>query len=154
MPLAIRAIDFVGYNQRGQVVLLAEAKSQLGTTDQWAAQLRRNILAHGSLPPAPFFLIATPDRVYIWKQKESDMEAASPDLVLEARHALGPYFAKLGRPISQLGREAFQHMVHWWLNDLALSTGEMANEDSSLRWLAESGFLDCIRTARIEHQTE
>ena len=43
-------IDLIAYDPTGKVVLLAEAKSRQGTSEAWAAKLRRNMLAHGVLP--------------------------------------------------------------------------------------------------------
>src|SRR5882757_3760379 len=106
MPIETRAIDFVGYDHRGQVVLLAEPKSRLGTSEEWAAQLRRNILEHDALPETPFFLIATPDRIYIWKQRGLDVVEAPPDITINALIALASYFEKLGRPVAEISPES------------------------------------------------
>jgi hypothetical protein len=69
MNLHNTPIDFIAYDADGQIVLLAEAKSRLGTSGTWASKLRRNMLAHGLLPKSRFFLIATPERMYGWKQE-------------------------------------------------------------------------------------
>jgi hypothetical protein len=37
------SIDFIAYRPDGKVVLLAEAKSRRGTSESWAAKLRRNM---------------------------------------------------------------------------------------------------------------
>ncbi len=151
MRLETRAIDFVGYNKRGEIVLLAEAKSRMGTTDSWASQLRRNILAHGELPQARFFLIATPDRIYIWKHEGPDDAGKPPSAVVDSQIALASYFENLDWPVSQIGPEGFELLVLSWLTDLARSSSSAAAGDPALRWLAESGFLDAIQGARIEH---
>src|SRR5882757_9026868 len=152
MPIETRAIDFVGYDHRGQVVLLAEPKSRLGTSEEWAAQLRRNILEQDALPETPFFLIATPDRIYIWKQRGLDVVEGPPDIIINARIALASYFEKLGRPVAEISPESFEFVVLWWLDDLASSSIAVDRQDASIRLLAESGLLDSIRNARIEHQ--
>ena len=127
MRLETRAIDFVGYNKRGEIVLLAEAKSRAGTPDTWASQLRRNILAHGELPQARFFLIATPDRIYIWKQEGPDDAEAPPSAIVDAQVALGSYFENLGRAGSQMGPQEFEFLIQSWLTDLAGSSSEDAS---------------------------
>lgn len=66
MPSQQSAIDFVVYDREGRVVLLAEAKNRRGTSGHWAAGLRKNMLSHGVLPWAKYFLIATPERMYLW----------------------------------------------------------------------------------------
>lgn len=48
-------IDFVAYNRDGTVLLLAQTKSRLGTSDEWAAEFRRNMLEHGVLTEVAIF---------------------------------------------------------------------------------------------------
>jgi len=70
MPSQQIAIDFVAYDREGRVVLLAEAKNRRGTSEQWAAGLRRNMLAHGVLPRTEYFLIVTPERMEaVWGER-------------------------------------------------------------------------------------
>ena len=70
LPSPTREIDFVAYDQLGQPVLLAKAKNTHKTSDPWAARFRSNLPGHGTLPRAPFFLIATPDYMYFWRQED------------------------------------------------------------------------------------
>ena len=152
MLVETRAVDFIGYDPRGQAVLLAEANSRPGASGKWASQLRRNILAHGVLPQAPFFLIATPDRIFLWNHDGLGGAETPPDCVVNAREVFAPYFEKLGRPASQVSPEGFEFVVLWWLDDLSGSRLPMAREAPPMPWLTESGLLDSIRNARIEHQ--
>jgi len=39
--------DLALYDRNGQLTAVAEVKNKLGTSREWATQLRRNILAHG-----------------------------------------------------------------------------------------------------------
>ncbi len=39
--------DLTLYNRDGQLIAVAEVKNKQGTSREWAAKLRRNILAHG-----------------------------------------------------------------------------------------------------------
>ncbi len=57
--------DLAVYDSQHQLVLVVEVKSIAGASPEWAARLRRNILAHGTFPNAPFFLVALPDRFYL-----------------------------------------------------------------------------------------
>src|SRR2546421_180080 len=97
MPVQNTAIDFIAYNADGTVLLLAEAKSRHGTSEAWAAKLRPNMLAHGVLPRAKYFLIATPERMYGWKQENLSVDEVPPQFIIDAQKALTPYFAKLGQ---------------------------------------------------------
>src|SRR5215216_3652568 len=79
MPLHHTGIDFVAYDPEGRVLLLAEAKSRHGTSESWAARLRRNMLSHGMLPWSKYFLIATPERIYLWKQPQPNATEVPPE---------------------------------------------------------------------------
>lgn len=48
--------DLAVENRNGQLTLVVEVKCKTHTSPQWAAQLRRNIFAHGTFPKAPYFL--------------------------------------------------------------------------------------------------
>ncbi len=151
-------IDFIAYNPDGTVVLLAEAKSRHGTSEAWAAKLRRNMLSHGVLPPAEYFLIATPERMYGWKQEnlsvgEIPTQFTPPQFTIDARKALAPYFAKLDCDPKNIGPKAFELLILSWLNEIARSAEYRAQLDASLRSLSESGLLSSLSRAQIEMNT-
>lgn len=143
-------IDFIAYNREGKVVLLAEAKSRHGTSDTWAAKLRRNMLAHGILPNSQYFLIATPERIYGWRQENLPPIEIPPQFTVDAQKALAPYFSKLGQSPAEISPAAFELLVLTWLTDVARSSGDQAERDPSLRSLSESGLLSSLQHAEIE----
>lgn len=49
--------DLETYDRDNQLVLVVEVKSILDKPPGWAARLRRNILAHGTFPNAPYLLM-------------------------------------------------------------------------------------------------
>ncbi|MBV9158560.1 MAG: hypothetical protein JO097_20040 [Acidobacteriaceae bacterium] len=149
MPPRITPIDFVAYDRDGKVVLLAEAKSRHGTSDSWAAKLRRNMLAHGVLPKSQYFLIATPERIYGWRQENLLPVEVPPQFTVDAQKALAPYFSKLGQNPAQISPAAFELLVLTWLTDIARS-GDQPHHDPSLRSLSESGLLSSLQQAEIE----
>lgn len=53
------------YDRDNQLVLLVEVKSKLGAPPEWAARLRRHLLAHGTCPNAQYFPMVFPDRFYL-----------------------------------------------------------------------------------------
>jgi len=103
MPLPTREVDLVAYDQLGQPILLAEVKSTHGTSNEWAARFRSNLLAHGTLPPAPFFLIATPDHMYFWRQQDPTSEEEPPQFTMDATHELKPYFDRFKQTPEKTG---------------------------------------------------
>ena len=87
--------DLVLYNRDGKLIAVAEVKTKFGTSREWAAQLRRNVLAHGGYRNADFFLLVTPDKLYVWKDAGVEPTAVLPNYVIDARPLLKPYFKLL-----------------------------------------------------------
>ena len=145
-------IDLVAYDPSGRVVLLAEAKSRGGTSALWASGLRRNMLAHGALPPTKYFLIATPERIYLWQHDAASYSEAAPDFIIDATEELKPYFEKFHQRPSEIGPEEFELLVSSWLTNIAWSGEERRKENSSRGWLIESGLAESLREARVEMQ--
>ena len=155
MPVRHSNIDFIAYDRDGRVLLLAEAKSRHGTSESWAAGLRRNMLSHGLLPDSKYFLIATPENLYLWRHEKSDSTTAPPEVTVDAKKVLEPYFQKLQQEPSKIGPEAFEHLVLAWLKDIAKSDPvaldrHTIQKDVSSQWLAELS--RSLREADIELQ--
>jgi hypothetical protein len=152
MPSPNSNIDFIVYDKEGQIILLAEAKSRRGTSEHWAARLRKNMLSHGTLPWAQYFLIATPERMYLWrqepKQEHADPAEIPPEFTIDAAKEFRPYFQKLHLEPSDMGPEAFELLVLTWLTDIAWS-GENGHKQESSSPLP-SEFTGSLQRARIE----
>jgi hypothetical protein len=149
MPIQDKGIDFIAYDNVGRVILLGEVKSRVGTSGEWAARFRRNMLAHGVLPKAPFFLIATPERMYFWKQDHSGPAEEPPGFTVDATKEFKPYLEKM-RTRQAVGEQALELMVFSWLKDIARTGDERVKHDPSMKWLADSGLIDSLENARIE----
>jgi hypothetical protein len=150
MPFAIRDIDLIAYDERGQALLLVLVKGRHDTSAVWAAKYRRNLLSHDTLPAAPFFLIATPERMYFWRQQNQGAEEELPQFTLDPTNELKPYFERTGIAPETVGGEPWELIVYFWLIDIAENGQSRAREDPSLRWLSESGLLEALRKGRIE----
>lgn len=138
MPQWDRAV----YSQDGQLVLAVEVKAILGTSPTWAAQLRRNILAHGIYPNAPFFLMVFPDRFYLWEEVEPSLEPVEPTAVIDAGPILQPYFDNAGISADEISGASLEFIVTTWLNDMIHTPPDRL--DSSDRWLVDSGLFEAI----------
>jgi hypothetical protein len=105
------------------------------------------MLAHGLLPLAKYFLIATPERLYLWNQEHPDQADAAPEYSIDAAKELLPWFRRLSLEPSDIGPEAFELLVHAWLNGIARS-GEGTGQNVAAPWLAE--LTGSLQQARIE----
>jgi hypothetical protein len=139
-------IDLALYERQGRLVGLVEVKNKLGTTIEWARQTRRNLLAHRDLPEADYFLIVTPDRLYIWRRSASDPTAAEPDHVIDAREVFGRYFRDARLEPEAMSGFSFEMVVGSWLSDLARSDVELSRD------LRDSGLAAAIREGHIEYE--
>ena len=63
-----RLADIAVFSRDYRITLVVEVKGQKHATDEWAAKLRRNLLAHDMIPPSQYFLLALPDHFYLWKE--------------------------------------------------------------------------------------
>jgi hypothetical protein len=149
MPVKDKGVDVIAYDQSGRVVLLAEAKSRVGTSAEWAARFRRNMLSHGILPRALFFMIATPERLYFWKQDHPGESDEPPEFTIDATREFEPYFDKLEKTSRTVSEQALEVFVLSWLTDIARTGDARSRNDPSMRWLSESGLIDSLEKARI-----
>ena len=82
--------DLALYDRSGRLAAVAEVKSRFGTSREWAAQTRRNILAHGAPSDADFFLLVTPDRLYLWKDAGTDPIGVPPTFEADTQPEFAP----------------------------------------------------------------
>jgi hypothetical protein len=144
--------DLVLYDRNGQLTAIVEVKNKLGTSREWAAQLRRNILAHGEYYCADFFLLVTPDRLYLWKNAGTTPVLVSPMYEVDTQPIFAPYFKSAGIDPRHASGHAFELVVTAWLGDLVRSGERPEKLTNGQRWLVESGFLTAVRDGRIEYE--
>lgn len=147
MRRADRGIDFVVRSPDNRALLVVEAKNRLNTSADWAAKLRRNLAAQGALPDAPYFLLALPDRFYLWTQQSASLQAVPADYVFEAETVLRPYLDSLKSPLHDLSPASFELLVRLWLEDLVRD-----GDQEHPRWLHSSGLEEQLRDAVVTSQ--
>lgn len=141
--------DLVVYDQEGWKILVVEVKGKLNTSRDWAAQWRRNMLAHGGMEHVGFVLLVTPDNLYMWKDAGAEPVAVPPTYVIDAKAVLKPYFDSARVDPASISGAAFELLVGAWLADLVHSD---AMPEQMPEPLAESGLLEAIRHGRVEYE--
>ncbi len=131
--------DLLVDNSEGQPTLIVEVKGKINTSSQWAAQLRRNILAHGILPKAPYFLLAFPDIFYLWTDSEVDLNEREPNYIIDARSILEPYLKKSGVTVDRIRDQSLVLIVASWLGEIIHSDKLPTDLNESQTWLIDSG---------------
>ncbi len=145
--------DLALYDHSGRLTAVAEIKNKLGTSLEWAAQTRRNILAHGGPSNADYFLLVTPDRLYLWKGAGTDSaQVVPPTFEADTRQEFAPYFQSADVDPRQISGHAFELLVAAWLGDITRSTGTADRLFDDQSWLAKSGFRAAMRDGRIEYE--
>ena len=149
--MALRA-DLSLYDANGRLTALAEVKNRTGTSGQWAAKTRRNLLAHGYGWGTGFFLLVTPDRLYAWKDAGDDPVEVPPMYESDIATTFATYLNDAGLPPGQVSGPAFELVVAAWLGDLMRSSAAAENADQT--WLDESGFREAVKNGHVELEAE
>lgn len=144
--------DLALYDRAGRLIAIVEVKNKQGTSPEWATKFRRNLLVHGGYPQANFFLLVTPDLLYIWKNPDTAPPLVQPTYELDAQPLFAPYFERAGISPSDINGQAFELVIAAWLGDLVRSEEQREALTEGLRVLAESGFLTAVRDGRIEYE--
>ena len=146
--------DLVINNRHGQPTLIVEVKGKIGTSPKWVAQLRRNILAHGIAPSTPYFLIAFPDKFYLWKNNaESNfIEEKEPDYIIDASSILQPYFQNISIQGDRIRESSLEMIIVSWLNEIMYSQEVIEELKESQSWLIDSGLYASLVGGKIVHE--
>lgn len=114
------AWDLAAYNREQRLLLLVEVKVKLGVSKDWAQQWWQTLFAEHDYPEAPYFLLAFPDRFFLWKKAvvvDSSEEKWS-FYQIEALPILKPYFEAVALHPESLSASSFELLIGSWLNRL------------------------------------
>lgn len=140
--------DIIVYDRSEHPVLVVEVKRKLGATPEWAADLRRNMLAHRRLPDARFFLVVVPDRMFLWGP--SCAPSSSPIVDVPAESALAPYFRTSGIRPATATEWGLEQVTSTWLRDL--TTGQTLGDEPAASWLDTSGLRRALRGGSVRNE--
>lgn len=141
--------DLVAYDSNGQIALIVEVKGRTETSRSWAARMRRNVLAHGLIPPSRFLLLALPDRFYLWKDAGNTPELVEPTYEIDAATFLKPYYDKAQISPEDLSRQSFELIVTSWLNEIIRFGISTDVPEEQQRILEESGLLEALKGGSV-----
>lgn len=141
--------DIVVYSPDHNLLLVVEIKGTPKSDECWAAKLRRNLVAHGAIPSAPYFLLVVSDHLYLWKNEISS-EAVLPSYSADTKTVLNKYLPRWKNTsehgtVSERGLEL---AVRSWLSELT-TRDDLASVDESNAWLQGSGLQEKIRAGEV-----
>lgn len=134
--------DILAFDKNGQLALVAEVKNKLGTSSEWAAKLRRNMFAHGSVPNAPFFLLALPDSFYLWENTGRTLEVVEPTQQVDPQPFLQPLSGSTDAAYRNLTEQSFELVVTSWLNQVLQAQRPEEFLEGNQGWLLSSGLFE------------
>jgi len=109
--------DIAAYGPNGGLVAVFQNRLRRGTDKQWAAEFRANLFAHVGPPDGRFFVIVTPDKLYLWL--EGTPHDALPSFEVDARPIFERYYSRIGATVETVGSLEFDSIIMWWLGDVA-----------------------------------
>lgn len=141
--------DILVYDRNGQVVVIIEAKSKFNTTKEWAAQMRRNMLAHNLLPSAPYFILALPDVFYFWEETSLRFDTVNPTLQINPKPFLEPLANIINVSLNSVSGQRFELIIATWLNNVLTSNREDLLRNNQ-KWIVETGLFEKIAGGYIK----
>lgn len=138
--------DVSVYSRNGELQLVVEVKNRPDANERWVRQLRRNLITHGFIPRSTYFMLALPDKLYLWKEK-SALPDSAPDFQASTPDVLRPYLGAWG--LDELTEASFELLVKAWLGTLVHSRLIPGAVPPELRWVVDSGRYDVIRGGAI-----
>jgi hypothetical protein len=144
--------DLSVVNRDGKLVLAIEVKSKINASPEWAAKLRRNMLAHEILPNALYFLMVLPDKFYLWTSSATYISEREPDYTIDARPILDPYFERAGVTADRISGQSLEIIIASWLEEILHLEKPPKNLDASQLWLIESGLYDALAGGQFQYE--
>lgn len=139
-------VDLAVYDRYQRLVLVVEVKKRSKVSEKWAAQTRRNLVDNGYYPTSLYFLLATPEKFFLWKPSPNSYEESLPDFSEDAERYLKPHLNELGFRLSDIDEYVFEQVVAQWLKYDVMYP---VNKVSKSNWLSESGLSEKIFHGKI-----
>lgn len=141
--------DFILFRPDRRLVAAVQANGQFNTSAQWAAEFRRNLLMGGRIPPLEYFLIVTPDSIYLWKDSDVEPVVRLPDAVIPAAPHFGRYLDRTRVRLDAVETSIFKMIVEFWLSDLGYPVSKAA-EIALANGFEGIGLIEAVRGGKME----
>ncbi len=146
--------DLAVYNSEGELKIIVEIKGRHGTNTEWATHTRRNMAAHGNLSNVDYFIIATQDRLYVWKKSGNKPDLVPPTYEGDLRSELERYFeVSLLEDDNNVSEYALELLIATWLNEISQPTLVADKYRDAQNWISKSGLMNAVENGRVEFET-
>lgn len=143
--------DFLIKNNQDQPILGVEVKTKMNTSSDWVIKFRHNILMDSYVQKIPFFLMAFPDRFYLWTEPGIYSNQSEPTYIIDALPVLKPYFERAGIMPEKIRGDSFELLVGSWLSDMINSEQLPEEFNESQYWLIDSGLYVAISGGDLKY---
>ncbi|HYI11046.1 MAG TPA: hypothetical protein VEK57_18455 [Thermoanaerobaculia bacterium] len=108
--------DVVVYDEIGQLLVFAEVRGQAETTEQWAAEVRREVLASAKKFVPRYFLVIARDFTYFWLTAVP--VDVLPDTKIATDDLFRTYFRSVDSTAGSINYSSMDLLVGIWLQEL------------------------------------
>jgi hypothetical protein len=123
--------------------LIVRVKGGGQSSADLAARFRYSLVEHELIPKTEYFLLAFPDYLYLWKEKNI-LETVPPDYIVRTFSVLKKYLSTSDTEPKLIIKEALRMALSHWLRAVALSPERPPVGSDAHKILVESGLLDAI----------
>jgi len=149
-PMTTFGPDIIIRGRDGSPVAAVEVKNQLDLSQKKAIALRRHYTRLSSLFAAPFFLLVSQDRGFLWRRATSGNGSAKPAAEFPMDNVVVRYLPT-ARGGTRLQEPVLELLVSQWLMDLAEHSAQRPRSEPE-QLLAQVGFLDSVKGGVVEAQ--
>lgn len=137
--------DITVYDKDNQLVLAVKIQKKPNISELWAEAYYKTLVEQGDSPQAPFFLLGSPDRFYLWKHDQKLPEIMKPTYTIDPTSFLKPHYNRFS---SSIGKESLILVVDNWFDRLVHLgiTSDLSSKERE--WLVGSGLFDAIAGGR------
>lgn len=145
--------DIAVFSKDRRPVLVVEVKgSGMYPTARSAAELRRSLMAHDLLPDVPFFMLATPIHIFLWRGDAAP--SADPNYSAGAKPILDSYGSRHPNRDTPFRGGALEIVMFSWLSDLASGARALSPDSDVDRMLLESGLYEQIQGGAADFEVK
>jgi hypothetical protein len=139
--------DIAVLSSAGWPALIVECKGGNEVSAEGAARFRRNLLAHELVPDVPFYMLAYPNYLYLWKRESAP--DSLPDFQAPSASILKDYAPRLSTHPSNVQGSSLELVMLSWLSDLAAGIRGPNPTFAAEQMLLDSGLYKIIRDGKV-----
>ena len=143
----VRRVDIAVYSSGHKLILIGEIKASSSFSGEWAAKMRRNLLAHSLIPKSPFFMIVSHEKIFLWVDQAA--EDVLPQFTADTHSILSQYFQSSRTKPKNATEYSLEIAVASWLSDIISSPRPDKSECLKLKIVYESGLFKAIRGGSV-----